>query len=286
MSISPYDTDVAADDIEAPLTEVHSRDAPANRRPSLPFLPVLLFASRSFGARRKGASWTSHPVLILAYGQYSPAYVRLNLRCVVPTLVVDGKATTDAFNICRVANERFGGPSLIPEDPQEKACMETYSRFHRSIFVEALSHGDVPDFTRPCYMKRFAGKNHANKALILRQLIKKHRDNAFLKEAYKKKLNILEFTEPRARFALQNRCRRSWRQSTAAWISLKRSWREGPLAMVAGSATGTSLRPISSRARCCAAFTCFALNRKSWQRDHVAPGTKPSSSHGPRSYAE
>lgn len=195
MNISPYDTKVGADDFEAPLTNAACRYVPQTG-------VHLYHLSESYYSQiarlvleEKGASWTSHPVLILAYEQYSPAYVRINPRCVVPTLVMDGKVTTDAYNICRVVNERFGGPSLIPDDPQEKACMETFSQLQKSIFVEALSYGDVPDFTRPWYLRLFSGKNHANKAPILRRLIQKHGDDAFLKEAYEKKLAILEFTE-------------------------------------------------------------------------------------------
>lgn len=196
MAISPYDIDVGADDdIEAPLTDVTSRYVPQTGVHLYHFSQSYYSQVARLVLEEKGVKWTSHPVLILAYEQYSPAYVRINPRCVVPTLVIGGKVSTDAYNICRIVNERFGEPSLFPDDPQEKLCVETFSQLQKSIFVEALSYGDVSDFTRPWYVRRFSGKNHADKVPILRQLIVKHRDDVFLREAYEKKLNILEFTE-------------------------------------------------------------------------------------------
>lgn len=46
-------------------------------------------------------------MLILVYEQYSPAFVRINPRCVVPTLAVDGNVTTDAYNIYRLLKDAY-----------------------------------------------------------------------------------------------------------------------------------------------------------------------------------
>ncbi len=195
MPTSPYDTNIEPEDIEAPLTDVAS--------PRVPQTGVHLYhLSMSYYSQiarlaleNAGVKWASHPVLILAYEQYSPAYVRINPRCVVPTLVIDGKITTDAYNICRFVDQHFGKSTLTPEEPGEKACVEEFSRLAKGIFVEALSYGDVPDYKRPLILRLFSRKNHGAKRPILKKLLEDHKDDPFLRAAYEKKLKILEFTE-------------------------------------------------------------------------------------------
>jgi len=196
MTISPYDTLTdQTGDIETPLTSAPSANVPHTGVHFYHFSMSFYSQLARLALEEKNVQWTSHPVLIVAYEQYDPSYVRINPRCVVPTLVIDGRVTTDAFNICRVVNERIGGDSLIPDQPEEKKCMEIFSALGKEIFVEALSYGTVPDFKRPLIMRLFSGTNHKKKEPILQNLIEKHKDDPFLKEAYEKKLAILQFTE-------------------------------------------------------------------------------------------
>lgn len=120
---------------------------------------------------------------------------RINPRCVVPTLVIDGKITTDAYNICRLVDARFGKSTLVPKAPDGQVGAERFSKRAKAIFVEALSYGDAPDYTRPLVLRLFGRKNHSAKASILTALIAEHKDDPFLKDAYARKLKILEFTE-------------------------------------------------------------------------------------------
>ena len=55
---------------------------------------------------------------------YEPWYVKLNPKCVVPTLVNGEDVVTDSFVIMRYVAERFDGPVLLPEDPDERSRME------------------------------------------------------------------------------------------------------------------------------------------------------------------
>lgn len=204
MAISPYDSSTAqAAGIEAPLTNVRSEYVPQRGIHFYHFTMSFYSQLARLALEENGVVWTSHPVLIVAYEQYDPAYVRINPRCVVPTLVIDGRITTDAFNICRLVGATLGGGSLTPDSPEEQQCMERFSSLFKGIFVEALSYGTVPDFKRPLFVRLFGGRNHEAKSRILKQLIEQHSNDPFLKEAYEKKLAILQFTENAMRSAEQ-----------------------------------------------------------------------------------
>jgi glutathione S-transferase len=196
MTASPYDTkSISADDIDAPLTNVHASNVPQTGV-HLYHFPLSFYSQiAQLALAEKNIRWVSHPVLIIDYEQYNPAYVRINPRCVVPTLVIDGKITTDAFNICSVVDEYAGGLSLTPKHPEEQRCVADFRALGRDIFVEALSYGTVPDFKRPWLLRRFSGKNHSAKDPILQRLIKQHKADPFLAAAYEKKRDILQFTE-------------------------------------------------------------------------------------------
>jgi len=196
MNVSPYDTiSTQEDSLEVPLTNVPSAYVPQTGVHYYHLSMSFYSQIARLALEEKNVRWTSHPVYILAYEQYDPSYVRINPRCVVPTLVIDGKVTSDAFNICRVVDKAFEGASLIPGQPEEKKCMEAFSDLGKGIFIEALSYGTVPDFKRPLLVRLFGGKNHKAKEPILQNLIEKHKADPFLKEAYEKKLAILRFTE-------------------------------------------------------------------------------------------
>lgn len=196
MTLSPYDTLTdRADEIEAPLTNVYSANVPQKGVHFYHFCMSFYSQLARLALEEKNVSWISHSVLIMAYEQYDPDYVRINPRCVVPTLVIDGHVTTDAYNICRFVDAHFDGDSLMPESPEEQECMKRFSALFREIFVEALSYGTVPDFKRPLFIRLFGGRNHNAKSAILKGLMKQHRDDPFLKEAYEKKLAVLQFTE-------------------------------------------------------------------------------------------
>ncbi len=141
--------------------------------------------------------WTSHLVLLPAYQQYEPDYVRINPRCVVPTLVCDGKVTTDSANILNFVNSK-----LSNLDPLQKPSVDEFEAIAfwldkaDSLPIEALTYGDNRGSNKSFLFKRLAngGKAHEFKANLLRKLVKRHENEKLLHDAYKSKLNIVENT--------------------------------------------------------------------------------------------
>ena len=90
MRLKPlYATDQSL--VDAPLT-----DAPCPWAPQqglhLYHFPLSLDSQKvRQGLDELGLQWQSHVILLSAQQQFSPSYVRLNSRCVVPTLVLNGK---------------------------------------------------------------------------------------------------------------------------------------------------------------------------------------------------
>lgn len=196
MIVSPYDAPGNhASGIEAPLTNVCSAYAPQKGVHFYHFSMSFYSQLARLALEEKRVAWKSHPVLLVAYEQYDPSYVRINPRCVVPTLAVDGRVTTDAFNICRFVDSHFDGDPLIPEIAEERECIEKFSSIFKGIFVEALTYGIVSDFKGPLIFRLFGAKNHHAKAATLKNLMERYKDDSFLKEAYEKKLAVLTFTE-------------------------------------------------------------------------------------------
>ena len=65
----------------------------------------------------KSLPWEGIYVDILRGDQFDPAYVKLNSKAVVPTLVHDGKVIIESTVICEYLDECFPDPPLKPADP-------------------------------------------------------------------------------------------------------------------------------------------------------------------------
>jgi glutathione S-transferase len=76
----------------------------------------------------KGIDWTGHYVDILKGEQFSPAYVKLNPKAVVPTLVHDDRAILESTVICEYLDEVAPEPPLKPDDPRERAEMRLWTK--------------------------------------------------------------------------------------------------------------------------------------------------------------
>ena len=68
----------------------------------------------------KGLSWDSQ-LLTLRGDQFDPEYMKLNPNAVVPTLVHDGNIIIDSTVIMHYIDDAFGGPSLMPINPVDRA---------------------------------------------------------------------------------------------------------------------------------------------------------------------
>jgi len=76
----------------------------------------------------KGLEWTGHYLDILKGDQFDPAYLKLNPKAVVPTLVHHGKVVTESTVICEYLDEVFPDPPLVPADPLKRAKMRTWTK--------------------------------------------------------------------------------------------------------------------------------------------------------------
>ena len=87
--------------------------------------------------RAKGLDWKSIKVDLFKAEQYDPAYLKLNPKGIVPTLVHDGKAIIESTLICEYLDDSFPEPRLVPTDPEMRARMRLWSK----IVDEGLFEG-------------------------------------------------------------------------------------------------------------------------------------------------
>ena len=69
----------------------------------------------------KGLDWTGHYIDILRGDQFTPEYMKLNPKAVVPTLVHDGKVICDSSNICEYLDDAFPDQQVRPDNPVIRA---------------------------------------------------------------------------------------------------------------------------------------------------------------------
>ena len=76
----------------------------------------------------KGIDWTGRYVDILKGEQFTPAYMQLNPKAVVPTLVHDGVPIVESTVICEYLDEVFPEQPLKPADPRQRAAMRVWTK--------------------------------------------------------------------------------------------------------------------------------------------------------------
>ena len=157
--------------------------------------PMSFFSQKARQALEETEQpWTSHVIQLSLHEQYEPDYVRINPRCVVPTLVRDGRVTSDADNIMGVIASKFPETAIVPVAPDESAAMERFRELANGIFIEAITYGDVPGLKRPFMMRHHVKSEHPRKLARLDALIEAHADDPLLKEAYEGKRAIMRET--------------------------------------------------------------------------------------------
>lgn len=65
---------------------------------------------------------------ILKGEQFTPEYLEINPKAVVPALVHDGRIINESTLICEYVNEVFPGLELIPSDPYDKVQMRIWTK--------------------------------------------------------------------------------------------------------------------------------------------------------------
>ena len=76
----------------------------------------------------KGLEWTGHYLDILKGDQFDPAYLKINPKAVVLTLVHDGRIITESTVICEYLDEVFPDPPLAPADAAGRAKMRVWTK--------------------------------------------------------------------------------------------------------------------------------------------------------------
>ena len=69
-----------------------------------------------------------HYIDILNGEQFAPAYLKINPKAVVPSLVHDENIINESTVICAYVNDAFDGPSLVPEDPLARARLRIWEK--------------------------------------------------------------------------------------------------------------------------------------------------------------
>ncbi|HTY68002.1 MAG TPA: glutathione S-transferase family protein [Alphaproteobacteria bacterium] len=98
-----------------------------------------------FALAEKGVEWTGHYIDILKGEQFDPAYLRINPKAVVPTLVHDGHVIVESTVICEYIDEVFPDPPLKPATPVARAEMRQWTKA-----VDELLHPACGEITFAC----------------------------------------------------------------------------------------------------------------------------------------
>ncbi|MGH7089567.1 MAG: glutathione S-transferase family protein [Stellaceae bacterium] len=76
----------------------------------------------------KGLGYTTQNVDLFRNEQFSPAYLKINPKGVVPALDHDGRVVIESTLICEYLDECFPASRLVPEDPFLRARMRLWSK--------------------------------------------------------------------------------------------------------------------------------------------------------------
>ena len=76
----------------------------------------------------KGLEWRSHYIDILKGEQFTPEYLKLNPKGVVPTLVHDGKVIRESTLIGEYLDEVFPDPPLKPDNALDRHTMRMWTK--------------------------------------------------------------------------------------------------------------------------------------------------------------
>lgn len=77
----------------------------------------------------KGLNWTGHYLDILKGEQFDPAYLKLNPKGVVPTLVDNGEVIRESSLICEYLDDQYPAPPLKPATAADKVRMRYWPKF-------------------------------------------------------------------------------------------------------------------------------------------------------------
>ncbi|HEY1502807.1 MAG TPA: glutathione S-transferase family protein [Stellaceae bacterium] len=76
----------------------------------------------------KGIDYTTQNVDLFRNEQFSPDYLKVNPKGVVPALDHDGRVVIESTLICEYLDDCFPKPPLVPQDPFQRARMRLWSK--------------------------------------------------------------------------------------------------------------------------------------------------------------
>ncbi len=76
----------------------------------------------------KKLEWRSHYLDLLKGEQFSPEYLRINPKGVVPTLVHDGMIVLESTVICEYVEETFPDRPIYPQSPYERSRVRVWTK--------------------------------------------------------------------------------------------------------------------------------------------------------------
>ena len=81
---------------------------------------VIAFAEKGID------DWTPHHIHLLKEDQFKPAYLKINPKGQVPTLVHDGRVIRESSIIANYIDDLTDDPPLKPDDPVDRAVMQEW----------------------------------------------------------------------------------------------------------------------------------------------------------------
>ena len=88
----------------------------------------------------KGIPWNDQFVDLRAQKNLTEEYFAIHPQGLVPALVDDGVIVYESADILEYLENKFPEPSLIPEDPEDRAALEKILEFTRSGHISIAEH--------------------------------------------------------------------------------------------------------------------------------------------------
>lgn len=85
----------------------------------------------------KNLEYETRSINLFANEQYSPEYLKINPKGVVPSLLHKGKPIVESSLICEYLEDEFPEPRLAPRDPYLKSRMRLWSKLVDEAIFEA-----------------------------------------------------------------------------------------------------------------------------------------------------
>lgn len=132
----------------------------------------------------KQLQWKSHLLNLLTFDNLQPAYLRLNPKGVVPTLVHNGTVICDSATIVRYLDQQFPTPTLVPATPAQQDAMNHWIERQNCFPMREVMYGNMTGIDGLVVRRSVQVKEK-----LLRKLLREH---PALSDLYRAKLNDVQ----------------------------------------------------------------------------------------------